>query len=128
MMKKLVASVNIALIMLFGISVFSISPSMTAYAASIEVDRSSVWFDTQSRTLGGGVYYNGEYMDVAYWLTPSGTSGVENIYQKKNGSDWVFLGTRGPTNMQNNFPSQDSAKLFIYVTNAAAQSKGYDHF
>lgn len=127
-MKKLLASFIITLFMIFGMGIFHILPITTAYAASIQVDTSSVWLDNESRTLGGGVYYNGEYMDVAYWIMPDDQQGVENVYQKKNGSDWVFLGTRGPTNIDYNFPSHDSVALFIRVANAAAQSHGYDHF
>lgn len=119
-----------ALGVMFGVSVgscfFSTAPLIPVVAAvSIEVNRSSAWFDKTSRTFGAEVTFNGERMTVAYWCIPNGD--VENVYQRKNGSDWVFIGTRGPTNVDYHFPSQDSAALFIKVGNVAAQSQGYDH-
>lgn len=125
-MKKIFLALGIMFSVSVGNYCFSPTPFIPAVAAaSIEVTRGSAWFDKSSRTFGAEVTFNGERMTVAYWCIPNGD--VENVYQRKNGSDWVFIGTRGPTNVDYHFPSQDSVALFIKVGNVAAQSQGYDH-
>lgn len=125
-MKKVLFALGLMCSLGMGNALFSNTPLVPAVsAASIEVNRSSVWFDESSRMFGAEVMFNGQRMTVAYWCIPNGR--VENIYQRKNGSDWVFIGTRGPTNIDYDFPSSDSVSLFIKVGNIAAQSKGYDH-
>ena len=125
-MKKVVVSLGIMLSLGMGSCLLTNAPLVPAVsAASIEVDRSSAWFDKSSRTFGAEVTFNGEPMTVAYWCISNGD--VENVYQRKNGSDWVFIGTRGPGSNDYHFPSQDSVSLFIKVGNVAAQSQGYDH-
>ena len=125
-MKKVVVALGIMFSLGMGSCLLTNAPLVPAVsAASIEVNRSSAWFDKSSRMFGAEVIFNGERITVAYWCIPSGN--VEKVYQRKNGSDWVFLGTRGPTNVDYHFPSRDSASLFIKVGNVAAQSQGYDH-
>ena len=125
-MKKVVVSLGIMLSLGMGSCLLTTAPLVPVVsAASIEVNRSSAWFDKSSRTFGAEVIFNGERITVAYWCIPSGN--VEKVYQRKNGSDWVFIGTRGPGSNDYHFPSQDSVSLFIKVGNVAAQSQGYDH-
>lgn len=65
-MKKVVVALGIMLSLGMGSCLLTNAPVVPSVsAASIEVDRSSAWFDQSSRTFGADVTFNGEPMTVA---------------------------------------------------------------
>jgi hypothetical protein len=136
MLKKLAGCLCVALILMCGSAIVDVSPNQAmlsiGYAApkaKIIVHRDTAWFDRDNRTFGAAVSFDGagetDNFTVAYKMESNGNG--DDIYQSKNNSGWVYIGTHGPDKQDYNFPSRYSIQLFVSVANVCAQTQGYDH-